>query len=124
ARVRLNLAGIIPDARHVPELNELMSGVFTLDLFTPPQRERIRTEAAKLMEQGLTQRQAAGMIAEKPTQPALQNALSLHKMMQELGLSDPYVLLLEPPDDYPKLRRHKKSRYKFRPVENYQPPPL
>ncbi|MGE3317309.1 MAG: hypothetical protein AB7O26_19505, partial [Planctomycetaceae bacterium] len=93
ARVRLNLAGIIPDARHVPELNELMSGVFTLDLFTPPQRERIRLEAVKLMEQGRTQRQAAGMIAEKPTQPALQKALSLHKKMQELELSDPYMLL-------------------------------
>jgi hypothetical protein len=29
-------------------------------------------------------------------------------------LTDPYVEVLAPPDDYTKLRRHQHPRYKFR----------
>jgi len=44
--------------------------------------------------------------------------------MKELGLESPYVLLLEPPDDYGRLRRHKNSKYRFEPEEGYVRKPL
>ena len=34
-----------------------------------------------------------------------------------IGLTDPYVAVTEPPDDYAKLRRHKHKRYRFEPLE-------
>jgi hypothetical protein len=44
--------------------------------------------------------------------------------MQERGLSSPYELLLEPPDNYPKLRRNKNARYQFSLKDGYERPPL
>jgi hypothetical protein len=44
--------------------------------------------------------------------------------MKELGLDSPYVLVLEPPDGYPKLRRHKNPKYHFEPREGYQQPAI
>jgi hypothetical protein len=37
--------------------------------------------------------------------------------MAELGLSDPYRPVREPPADFPMLRRHLNSRYRFEPLE-------
>jgi len=44
--------------------------------------------------------------------------------MRELGLTSPYVLVTEPPEDYPKLRRHRNPKYSFRPREGYVRPAL
>ena len=40
------------------------------------------------------------------------------RRMHTLGLTDPYVAVTEPPDDYGKLRRHLHSRYRFEPLES------
>jgi hypothetical protein len=48
----------------------------------------------------------------------------LDRKLKELGLESPYVPVTEPPEDYPKLRRHKNSGYKFRPREGYQRPAI
>lgn len=50
------------------------------------------------------------------------NALALDRKMRELSLDTPYVIVLEPPTDYPKLRRHMNPRYQFVPLEGYQQP--
>ena len=55
---------------------------------------------------------------------AVQNALALHRTMLALGLSTPYQVVLEPPEDYPKLRRHKHARYEFKPLDGYERPEL
>jgi site-specific DNA recombinase len=123
AKVRLTLDGITPDARHVPVISDLLTRELTLDLFLPPQRERIREEAVRLASE-FTHREIAQRISEKPTATAVQNALALDQLMKARGLDTPYELVLTPPDDYPKQRRHKNSKYKFTPIEGYTPPPL
>ncbi|MEN6495885.1 MAG: hypothetical protein ABFD16_16510, partial [Thermoguttaceae bacterium] len=129
AKIKLTLGGIVPDTQHVPGLDDLLTRELTLDLFErPPQRERIREEATCLAAQGLTQRQIAVRLAEWPTAqlperpklPVVQRALALDRLMKEQGLDSPYVPLLEPPEDYPKLRRHKNAKYRFRPREDYE----
>lgn len=130
-KVQFALDGLIPDARHVPGLAKLTSREATLDLFVPPQRERIREQAVRLAGEGLTAKEIAKRIAEgttptaeKPTATAVQNALALERKMRDLGLSSPYVTMLAPPDDYPKLRRHRNAKYRFTPMPEYRPPAL
>jgi hypothetical protein len=124
ARVELALSGVVPDAKHVPGLGQLLKRELTLDLFEAPQRERIREEAVRLAAQGLRQREIAARLPGKPTQTAVQRALALHETMRELGLETPYVPVLEPPLDYPKLRRHKNPKYRSAPLEGYQRPTI
>ena len=124
AKIRLNLAGSIPDAASIPELQELLTRELTLDLFEPTQRELIRPEAVKLAAAGLEQRVIARQLEGQPTQTAVWNALKLHQQMLEQGLTSPYVFVEEPPEDYKKLRRHKNKKYSFQPKPGYQRPPL
>jgi hypothetical protein len=74
----------------------------------------------RLHNEGLGPKAISRQIAELPTSTAVQNALALQRVMTSQSLNDPYVMLREPPDDYPKLRRHKHPRYSFRPLEGYQ----
>jgi hypothetical protein len=120
ARVRLALAGAVPDAKHVPGLEGLLGRELTLDLFEPPQRERIRQEAVLLAAQGLDQREIARRLPGKPTQTAVQRALLLDRRMRERGLETPYISVPEPPQDYPKLRRHRNPKYQFTQLGGYQ----
>jgi hypothetical protein len=122
AKIRLNLAGTFPDVNLVPGLGDLLNQDLTLDLFDPPQRERIREAAAGLAAGGLGPKAIAQAIAEKPTSTAVQNALALHRKMTSLGLDSPYVTVFEPPADYRKLQRHKHARYQFKPRDGYQRP--
>jgi hypothetical protein len=124
ARVRLALDGIVPDSLHVSGLGELLSHELTLDLFVPPQRERIREEAVRLTAEGLQQRQVAALLPEQPMLMAVQKALALDRRMREFGLASPYVPVTEPPADYPKLRRHRHPKYQFAQREGYQRPDL
>ena len=124
AKVRLNLGGNFSDINLVPGLAEMLTQDLTLDLFDAPQRERIRQEAVQLHSGGKGPKAISRMIAEKPTATAVQKALALHRQMLSRGLSTPYLALREPPDDYPKLRRHKHARYRFQPLDDYQPPAL
>ena len=128
ARARLALDGVIPDAGLVPELDGLLRRDVTFDLFVPPQRERIRVDAVKWHAAGLGPQAIAAKLAEttneRPTDTAVQNALKLNERMLQLGLESPYVLVTAPPDDYPKLRRHKNAKYRFVPLADYVPPPL
>jgi len=120
AKVKLNLAGSVPDAALVPGLNELLTRELTVDLFErPPQRERIRVEAVRLAAQGLKPRQIAQQLAERPKYQVVQQALALDKQMRDMGLQSPYVLVTAPPADYPKLRRHQNPKYHFQPREGY-----
>jgi len=105
-------------------LNRMLTRELTLDLFVPPQRERIRLESVRLAATGLSPRQITPRLSEKATPTAVQNALALNNKMRELGLDMPYVLVREPPDDYPKLRRHKNAKYRFEPLEGYPKLPV
>jgi hypothetical protein len=124
ARVTLSLGGSIPDVRHTPAIASLLTRTVTLDLFKPPQRERIRPEVVRLTALGVDQREIARRLSEPATQAAVSQALCLDRQMRNLGLEDPYVLLTEPPVDYPKLRRHHNTKYHFEPLPGYERPSL
>ena len=124
ARVKLSLDGIVEDAKEVSGLPELLSRELTIDLFHPPQRERIREQAVALAEQGLGPKAIGVRIAEHPAQAAVQRALALHRKMLSLGLNSPYIVLQSPPDNYAKLRRFKSVRYRFEPLPGYVQSPL
>jgi hypothetical protein len=124
AQIKLDLAGNFPDVNLVPGLHDLVTRELTLDLFTPPQRERIREESVRLATTGMKPKAIARTIDERPTSTAVHNALALHRKMLSLGLDSPYVVVLEPPGDYPKLRRHKHARYIFQPLDGYERPGL
>ena len=124
ARIELNLGAHIDDLDFVPELRETLTKVVTLDLFElPPQRERIRIEVVQLLGKGLNQREIAKQLTdESPKQPTVQRAIALENKMQELGLDSPYVFVSDPPDDYPKLRRHNNPKYHFESLPDYERP--
>ena len=124
AKIRLNLGGSIAHAYQVPGLESLLTRDLTLNLFVPPQRERIREDVVRLTAAGMPQRCIAQSLTEKATQPAVQNAIALHRQMQHLELESPYVVLLQPPDDYRKLRRHKNDRFAFKMIQGYERPAI
>jgi hypothetical protein len=124
ARVTLSLAGVVADARHAPGVTAFLTRTVTLDLFEPPQRERIRAEAVRLAGAGLEQRQIAVRLPEPATQAGVWQALALDRRMRDLGLDTPYVMVSGPPSDYPKLRRHHNEKFNFEPLPAYRPPEL
>ena len=113
-----------PDARHAAGVTAFLTRTVTLDLFEPPQRERIRAAAVRLAGTGLDQRQIAARLPEPATQAGVWQALALDRRMRELGLDPPYVPMTAPPSDYPKLRRHLNAKYAFEPLPDYRPPEL
>lgn len=115
ARFTLDLVALIPEARGLENCSQILQRELVVDLFAPPQRERFRQRVLDLKAEGLTERRIAEVI--KITQPAVQHSVALAREMAKRGLSDPYIPLLAPPEDYTKLRRHKHPRYKFRPME-------
>lgn len=125
ARVKIDLAGSVVDTEHVAGLQDLLIRVVTIDLFDrPPQRERIREEAVRLSARGMKSCEIARNIDEGPKPAAVDNALALQRTMDVLGLTDPYVLVIDPPQDYPKLRRHKNAKYRFQSRSGYERPEL
>jgi hypothetical protein len=125
AKIDLHLEALAPDAQYVAGMQSLLRRELTVDLFErPPQRERIRVDAVRLVATGLDQRTIASRLPEKVTVTAVQRALALDRRMHELGLATPYSIVQEPPSDYPKLRRHKNPKYQFEPLTDYQSPVL
>ena len=122
AKITLNLAGTFPDLNLLLGCHDSLTQELTLDLFDPPQRERIREESVRLAATGMKPTAISRAIEERPTATAVRNALALQRQMSSFGLDSPYVAVLDPPDDYPKLRRHKHPRYSFKPLPGYERP--
>jgi site-specific DNA recombinase len=125
ARLHMNLDGLAPDTRYVSGMQALLRRELTLDLFErPPQRERIRVEAVRLAAKGLDQRTIVSHLPVKVTVTAVQHALAMDRRMHELGFATPYLVMQEPPSDYPKLRRHRNPKYRFESLTDYQRPTI
>ncbi len=122
AKVRLELGAVLPGIQELPDVSRLLTRYITLDLFEPSQRLRILPVTKRLAESGLTHKQIAHQLAERPTATAVGRALALARKMEELQLTSPFVIVSEPPEDYPKLRRHKNAKYRFEPLEGYVRP--
>jgi hypothetical protein len=124
ARVRLELLGSIEDAAQTPILKAALSQVKFIDVFEPPQRERIRLESVMYHDAGCRPREIARLLPEQPKYQTVCKALELHQLMEEAGRETPYVFVDSPPDDYKKLRRHKNPKYHFQSLKDYDPPEI
>ena len=120
AKFRLRLASLLPPAQRLDVLDKTLCRELTVDLFDPPQREQHRVAIQELKstkdESGKrpTEREIARRLGI--TQPAVQHAAALARLMDELSLTDPYLPVTAPPEDCSKMRRHKHPRYRFEPL--------
>lgn len=117
AKVEINLAPLVKPV--VPVLGSLISSTVMVDLFDPPQRVAFRERVVSLRfagKAGKTERDVAKALGLTVT--AAQKAMALHRMMTVAGLTDPYQLLVAPPEGEVKFRRHLHPRYQFRPLED------
>ncbi len=120
AYFELNLASLLSHIPGMESLSAALRKTMVVDLFDPPQREAFRTEATALIASGKNQREAAKILGITST--AVQRAQALDKKMKELGITDPYIQLNEPPPENSKIKRHKHPRYKFNPIERPDQP--
>jgi hypothetical protein len=125
AKLRLHLANLLPD-KHVREvLEKPLEHVLTIDLFDMPQRVALREKIIA----GRQEREASGHKRTERdvanslgiTVTAAQRAAALDRLMKAQGLTDPYVLMTEPPVDSKKFRRHLHLRYHFEPLPGHTP---
>jgi site-specific DNA recombinase len=99
--------------------------VLKIDLFNEPERVALRENVVTGRQERdpsgrkRTEREVAKSLGITIT--AAQRAAALNRLMQQQGLTDPYTRLLEPPMDYPKLRRHMHPRYHFEPLPDHIP---
>jgi len=114
ARFRLELGNLLPNRQAAAALREPLTRVLTVNLFDSPQREEMRSRIIALRAAGKSERQAA--VECRITTTAAQRAASLQRMMDIMGITDPYVAILHPPEDCQKRRRHKSPDYRFDPL--------
>jgi hypothetical protein len=120
ASFQLNLVALVPEARHLQGVVEVLSQQLEVDLFDPPnERDRYREQiiGMKAQNNSLNQTEIACQLGI--TKTAVQRAFALQRKMDELGQTDPYIPVLEPPEDYTKFRRHKHKRYEFKPLNDW-----
>ena len=120
AYFELNLASLLPHISGMESLSPALRKSMVVDLFDMPQREAFRIEATALIASKKNQREAAKILGITST--AVQRAQALDKKMKELGITDPYIQLNEPPPENSKIKRHKHPRYKFNPIEHPDQP--
>lgn len=113
-KFRLEIANLLPNRQAAELLRRPLSRIVQVDLFEDPQREQFRQQIMALRAEGISEREAAKACGITAT--AAQHAAALQRKMNALGLTDPYVLVTEPPENCPKLRSHKHSDYCFRPL--------
>ena len=116
ARFRLQLASLAGEAGRLSQVADTLTRVVSVDLFDARQRELHRRQVCELRASGMTEKQAAAEIGI--THTAAQRAAALQRLMDRLGLDEPYVELDAPPEDYAKLRRHHHPRYIFDPLDD------
>lgn len=118
AQMTVNLPSALSESKLSATVEQTLGQVNWVNLFNPPQREAFR-ERVVADRNHLTQAEVAAKYGITVT--AAQHAAALQRKMDALNLTDPYVHVVTPPDDCPKLRRHKHSRYQFEPILEFTP---
>jgi site-specific DNA recombinase len=113
-RLTIRLSELLVDGKARDVLRRPLERERTIDLFDPPQRAVFRKQVSALRASGLSERAAAAELGITVT--AAQAAIKLQRRMDVLNISDPYVLVGEPPVDCSKLRRHLHPDYRFEPL--------
>jgi DNA invertase Pin-like site-specific DNA recombinase len=114
ARAILRMSELIEDNRARDVLHRPLERVLMIDLFDPPQRALFRERVVAGRSAGKSEREVAVELGLTVT--ATQRAMALQRMLDELGIAEPYVAVVEPPTDCPKLRRHLHPDYHFDPL--------
>jgi hypothetical protein len=119
AKFSLALVPLLPPSQHLDGVGRHLTRDLVVDLFDQPQRAKYRQDVVNMRAAGMTERQVANKLGI--THTAAQRAAALDRMMQRLGLADPYIPVLEPPSDFGMLRRHRHPRYRFEPLDEPRP---
>jgi hypothetical protein len=116
AKFVLSLVPLLSANQQTEAVERCLSVEMQVDLFDHPQRERFRVQVVQMREARLTESVIAPAL--KITKTVVQQAAALNRLMIKLGLSDPYINVVNPPDDYGKLRRHRHQRFKFQRLDD------
>jgi site-specific DNA recombinase len=117
AHITLHLSPLLSKSVRDIAGDDVLIRELVVDLNDLPQRVVHRHQVVSLRSQGLDQRQVGRMLGI--TQPAVQNALQLHSLMQQIGTADPYVPVHNVSECTSRLRRHKHARFRFEPLEGF-----
>ncbi|HCO22353.1 recombinase family protein [Gimesia maris] len=117
-RFRLFIAGLLENSGSRGTLQKPLERILTVDLFDPPQRAAYREAVIEVRQANpIGKKKKMEELAQTLglTVTAMQYAVALHRKMNSLGITDPYMPITEPPESG-KLRRHKHPRYQFTPL--------
>ncbi len=123
ARFTLNLAPLIAGGESIPELARYLSRELEVDLFDPPQRATYRVEAVRRLAESPGKPQYEVAMELGITETAVNRAVALDRKMAEMGLKDPYLPVLQPPEGSNRLRVHQHARYRFEPLGRFEDEP-
>ncbi len=120
AVVQLDANCFADNLDEIPSAQDALRLELVVDLFDPPQPMAVLSSAvAMLCSDGNKMKQRDAAAALGTSQPAVQRALKIHVLMQELGLTSPWRQVTAPPEDDSKLRRYRHNRYRFEPLEGF-----
>lgn len=120
ARVGVNLQALNGNPGQSSSALDHLRKDIMVDLFDLTQRERLLDEIWRLSQRTapkLKERDIASRLGV--TQPVVQRAKKLYRLMIDQGREEPYVFLFSPPTEPSTLRRHLHKRYQFEPLEGY-----
>jgi hypothetical protein len=117
AQFTLHLAALAPASSALEHLDGALRLEMSVDLFDPPQRVTFRDQVMDMRARKLTERHVATALGI--TQPAVQYAAALDRVMKKRDITDPYLPITEPPSDCGRFRRFRHDRYRFQPLNGY-----
>ena len=118
ASVTFTAAPLVPrQAAALNGLRERVTRQLCVDLFTPPQREEFRERVVQMRSVGRKEYEVAAEL--RITKTAAQRAAALQRRMDATGITDPWLPVVEPPEDTDRFRRHLHTRYRFDPHDNF-----
>lgn len=113
ARFRLMIGECLRDRQLCEVLRTPLEREIDVNLFDPPDRERVREQIA-FLRQSHTLRKSASIAGVDYA--VAERATKLQRFMESQSRTDPYDPVTEPADDMGRLRRHKHARYEFDPL--------
>ena len=87
-----------------------------VDLCKPPPREILRPQIMALLKDGLSRQEVCNRLG--CNECMVDRAKKMQRIMDQLSVTDPYVILTEPPAEYGTLKRHLHPRYRFQPLDD------
>lgn len=118
AYLDLELVNLLPLHQRFGDVATRLRRRLVVDLFDPPACVRIREQAVRAKD-AQYQRDIAMEVGSH--QATVQQALRLHRLMEENNTNDPFCILQAPPTEAEdaKWRRHRHPRYAFSPLTGF-----